>query len=640
MKLLQFLAIMLISAYICTAADEPKAFVHPDKTPAKKVVQANEFINLKTPANQLQELNIAVVDSMANGYAFFGPNNYFMYEPTTGSLVYIRRGFVDMLKYTTYTGTDQKNNLFINISEDWGKTWGGGVIVYNEKDNKMDQARYPSIAPYAYQGGLYVAYNAPTVLEKQGGWTGYLTGFWNLNDGYYADKQDSTFKFNNYMYKWGLQVKSLAFTYGANEDQMIMACAGVSPMNEDLAEASNIGYRYTTDFTVLTETIPAAWTSAKFGAVSTAGYRANEVVGFERAGGKVYMAAHGNYINNDVSGRPTVGVSISEDNGQTWGEFDVCPFSIIRAYAVSQGADADSTLVPYTSKGFTVLDNGDFSFAVNLAEYNQAKTYENRLHQVVEVYKEGGVWGVRKIASIYGSWMTFRDYLDANGDPSNPGDLEIQISRTVDGKNLFAKWVDLIGVRDTVVQGVTYSLYSTTDIFVTSREVGKPSWFGVKNATNSALKDRVTAIPNLLPNNFQGVPFLSLATIINPNYTPTAQAAQADSVGGAQYILIQNYDYTVGVEEENTPCDFNIGGVYPNPADEMSNIDFTLAQNGNIEISIVNMLGQTALQLYSGFQTSGIHSLNFSTAGLPAGTYSCVLRMNGNVKSTLINVIR
>jgi len=639
MKLLHFLAFLLIGSCICFAA-EIQVPVHPDKTPVHPVFQ-QDIKTIKQTKDKLQALNINVLDSMANCYAYFGANNAFSAEPNGLGIGLIRRGFVDLLKNSFYTGKNQKNNLFVKRSTDWGQTWDEGTIVYDEKEYTYDQARYPSVAVYSLSGRLAISFTAATVIETANKWTGVISGYYDDNEGGYVGKFDSSFKFNNNLYKWGIQAKLAAHTTGAAEELMVYAADGVSPISGDLADASNIAFRSTTDFTTQTNYIPTAWASGKFGAVTLAGYRANEVVGLKYGKNGLYMAAHGNFLANDVAGRPTVGVSQSADEGKTWSEFDVFPFSIARAYASSQGANPDSCIIPYTTKDFTVLDNGDFSFVALFSEYNAAKKYTDAMHDIIEIYKENGAWGVRKVASIYGSWMVYRDYLDGNGNATNPNDIELQIARTPDGKHIFAKWVDLIGVKDTVDQlNRPYTTYRTTDIFVASREIGKPKWFGPINATNSDLKDRTTLIPDYVPNSLLGIPFISTATIVNPNYSSQQKSLMVDSSTAPQYILLQLYDHIVGVEESSNITSMNLLGVYPNPATGSANIDFTLENDANVDVSIYNLVGQKVLQVYSGFQTMGFHSVNFNVGNLPMGTYSCTINQKGFTKSKLINVIR
>ncbi len=652
MKLLRLLALILIGTYFCVAAEQ-QPYQHSEKASLKQVFP-QDLIIAKHQKDAMQALNIAIVDSLASCYAYFGTNNAYMYEPTTGSLVFIRRGFVDLLKNPGFSGIDEKNNLFIKYSKDWGKTWGESINVYNEKSykpaDKMDQARFPSIAPYVSNGQVAFAFTAPFVVETKGNWTGFCTGYWSeYEQSAFAVRNDSTFKSNGKVYQWGTQSKLACRTYGAESKLNVIAAEGVSSFAKDLADANNIAFRITDDnFEAAVCTIPPTWANSVFDSsikITAVGSRINGVIGLKYGKTNLYMATLGFFTKGDVAQTRTVAFSSSSDEGKTWSEFDIFPYSMARAYATAHGANPDSSSFPWTTNDFTVLDNGDISIVTAFIEGGTSKPYLNTMRHIVEVYKEGGAWGIRKISDIYGSNMVFWDYwlTDATGKQyrGNPNDFELQIARTPDGKNVFAKWVDLIGVRDTVIQGQTQTTYKTTDIFCASREVGKSAWSVPKNATQSDLKDRTTMIPDYIPNGLLGIPFLSTASIINPDYTAQNQSLQTDSCGIPQYIILQIYDHSVGVENQSENISaLDLLGIYPNPATSVSNIDFTLNTDANVDISIYNLVGQRVMQVYSGFQTMGMHSVNFNVSNIPSGTYNCTINQNGFTKSKLINIIR
>ena len=91
--------------------------------------------------------------------------------------------------------------------------------------------------------------------------------------------------------------------------------------------------------------------------------------------------------------------------------------------------------------------------------------------------------------------------------------------------------------------------------------------------------------------------------------------------------------------------------VYPNPSSGSTTVSFTSAVSGYAEVSIVNMLGEEVARLYSGELAAGEHSFIWGAdetsaqqqARTPAprdGMYECLVRMNGEVKSAGIVVMR
>ena len=79
----------------------------------------------------------------------------------------------------------------------------------------------------------------------------------------------------------------------------------------------------------------------------------------------IYFGIMGGFqATKDEDSAKTVGFSISNDRGETWSDFDICPFSIIREYAERNGLKKDSVWTSWDSQDMVVFDNGDVSFGV------------------------------------------------------------------------------------------------------------------------------------------------------------------------------------------------------------------------------------------------------------------------------------
>lgn len=74
---------------------------------------------------------------------------------------------------------------------------------------------------------------------------------------------------------------------------------------------------------------------------------------------------------------------------------------------------------------------------------------------------------------------------------------------------------------------------------------------------------------------------------------------------------------------------------YPNPFSGSTNIRYTLPENGNVTLTVYNILGSEVAVLINSFQNSGQHSIEFNAAGLTPGIYQYRLQFNGNNESTL-----
>ncbi|MCF8330991.1 MAG: Omp28-related outer membrane protein [Bacteroidales bacterium] len=62
--------------------------------------------------------------------------------------------------------------------------------------------------------------------------------------------------------------------------------------------------------------------------------------------------------------------------------------------------------------------------------------------------------------------------------------------------------------------------------------------------------------------------------------------------------------------------------VYPNPARNFVNVDLTLAKTVDVQINVINTMGQVISEKPMGVMTPGKHSLNLNTSDLAAGLYS------------------
>jgi len=109
-----------------------------------------------------------------------------------------------------------------------------------------------------------------------------------------------------------------------------------------------------------------------------------------------------------------------------------------------------------------------------------------------------------------------------------------------------------------------------------------------------------------------------------------AQAGGLDprpAFGGPAFNNLADY---VGIVESgftaNHPQDFILQQNYPNPFNPATTIGFELAQAGQVELAIYNMLGQRVDVLVSGFQSAGTYSYTWNAGNLASGVYFYILK--------------
>ena len=74
------------------------------------------------------------------------------------------------------------------------------------------------------------------------------------------------------------------------------------------------------------------------------------------------------------------------------------------------------------------------------------------------------------------------------------------------------------------------------------------------------------------------------------------------------------------------PGEFALAANYPNPFNPSTNIEFTLAQNSEVELAVFNVRGELVKLLFSGLETAGVHQVQWDGANTrsmqaPSGVY-------------------
>lgn len=101
-------------------------------------------------------------------------------------------------------------------------------------------------------------------------------------------------------------------------------------------------------------------------------------------------------------------------------------------------------------------------------------------------------------------------------------------------------------------------------------------------------------------------------------------------------LTTENY---VGIDHEDPVrvSDFEINSIYPNPFNSTTTIVYTLENSNYLEISVYDMKGRLADQVYSGNENSGRHTLHWNVGQLPAGVYFVYLQTpRGSVSQKLV----
>jgi hypothetical protein len=76
--------------------------------------------------------------------------------------------------------------------------------------------------------------------------------------------------------------------------------------------------------------------------------------------------------------------------------------------------------------------------------------------------------------------------------------------------------------------------------------------------------------------------------------------------------------------------------VFPNPASEMLNVKFSVQQEAETEIMLLDELGRTVQLMSRGKKSAGVHTEQLNVGGLAAGMYYVRLRVGEGVETKLV----
>lgn len=591
-----------------------------------------------------------ILDSLANAYSFYtNEQKPFVYEPQTGTLAIIKRGFSSDNFGTPDNPLNTLNNLFIRESEDWGQNWGDPFIVYNKANGTLGNARYPTFAPFVLDDEVHYIYITP--VTGGDGWLGLVTGFniFGANSFYKVPEFDH----NGVNYYWETtSTKMTATTVDGIPVSLTMSSP--SPLLEDRNgdNQSAIGFiKPNENLDKWNGFVPPQLDSDKFRQVTEEmksqyppgsvndyrEFRYSSVNDLVYTDGKVFAAVEGLLRDGNPEYRLTGGVSVSEDLGETWSDINVCDFSVLQDYAANQGVTKVDSISTTYDMAFNVLDENNYSIISTLYENDYLKPDENLVRQIIEMYYSNGSWGVRKVADISG-YIVVYESSDPTQAPRNQMSIELQISTTVNRDAYIVKYVDFRDYENPETGEIIER--GQHDVFVTTRRINDTEWSKPANVTNTPEYDRITWIPDYVPNDLLNIPLLKTYTI--PVEGQVNDLNWQRELEEPQYVLMGFFDAddASSVNDAGVIQDFEITNIYPNPAKDMVSINFNLPSAGNVDIAIYDVLGNKITDVYNGFLNNGIRSVNFDASNLISGIYYCNVTFNGHKASKVLNIIK
>lgn len=118
--------------------------------------------------------------------------------------------------------------------------------------------------------------------------------------------------------------------------------------------------------------------------------------------------------------------------------------------------------------------------------------------------------------------------------------------------------------------------------------------------------------------------------------------ANCDYVAPMIRFFVSNdpYNPASGINEVSAKAASNLS-VYPNPVANNAVLNYTLNQNGNVTITVTDIMGRTVLTMNEGKQVAGVdYRVNVGASSLTNGTYFCTVNVNGAKSTTKLVVNR
>lgn len=91
-----------------------------------------------------------------------------------------------------------------------------------------------------------------------------------------------------------------------------------------------------------------------------------------------------------------------------------------------------------------------------------------------------------------------------------------------------------------------------------------------------------------------------------------------------------------GIEEAE---EVEFAKVFPNPAVDMTNVQFNLTEAANVTVEVFNVYGQIVFSDNMG-EVNGMQNVEVSTANLESGMYIVNINVNGNILSKRVSVVK
>ncbi len=234
----------------------------------------------------------------------------------------------------------------------------------------------------------------------------------------------------------------------------------------------------------------------------------------------------------------------------------------------------------------------------------------------------------------------------ANGNFSNQGDYIYSYEQVAGEAAPELYGLTTTPINDTVpAEGgnITYSIDFFTNIPQAYNNVNYWTSATLPDNTNSGvLFSTTTNIPAFanvhIPMMVQNIPSFAPAGVYTHHammgFFPNAVLMDSfeffkEGGGSADSVPVNNWDASGewpaltgdGEGVDNLASEYVLNAAYPNPFNAMTNVSVTLPEASDLNLRVINVVGEEVASLNSGLVSAGSHTFTFDAANLSSGVY-------------------
>jgi len=294
------------------------------------------------------------------------------------------------------------------------------------------------------------------------------------------------------------------------------------------------------------------------------------------------------------------------------------------------------------SEGVYTFDEWSADMPAGVYPDNMAFVYMDELEPGLDARVEDFTYGVydldsrTRINGLGYDGFAFINTSNEEGNPGYPGRRlggAILALNTQGKKEIDVTWEGLTVLPNSRVYNLRlqYRLGDEGPFMDVTDDVGNP----VEYERNENESHREQIGPVRLPAEVDNKAYVQLLW----RYYYTGDRLDEES-GQRSKIAVSNIevkatdDFVTEVQNKGElPEIFELYQNYPNPFNPSTQIQFALAESGNVVLTVYDILGRQVVQLTDGYMDAGIHTVTFDASELSGGIYIYRIQTDEYVKS-------